>query len=224
VARLLPGHSRNDEEDVAILEKMNLRAALRLGLLAAAAVVTRPEPARSAPECRPTEPDTQGPFYLPGAPTRIALAAPDEPGDRLVVRGRVLHPDCRTPLAGTLLDVWQADASGRYHGATEQYRLRGRLRTDSTGSWELTTIRPGNYRLGAGMRPAHLHFLVTHPAHPPLVTQLYFRDDPYLGPHDACGAACKSGDPHRVIGLAREEIMGGEVFVGRFDVVLGAGA
>jgi len=97
--------------------------------------------------------DTQGPFYLPGAPTRVALAAPDEPGDRLVVRGRVLHPDCRTPLAGTLLDVWQADASGSYHGATEQYRLRGRLRTDSTGSWELTTIRPGNYRLGGGMRP-----------------------------------------------------------------------
>ena len=59
-----------------MIEEMNRRAALRLGLLVAASVVTRPGLAPSAAECRKTEPDTQGPFYLPGAPTRIALAAP----------------------------------------------------------------------------------------------------------------------------------------------------
>src|SRR5258708_36329649 len=124
---------------------MNRRVAIRLGLRAPASVVSRPGLARSAPEGRPTGPDTQGPFYLPGAPTRVALAAPDEPGDRLVVRGRVLHPDCRTPLAGTLLDVWQADASRRYPGPAEQYPLRGRPRTESAGSSELATSPPRKY-------------------------------------------------------------------------------
>ena len=202
-------------------EAMNRRTALRLGLLATAFAATRPVLAGSTEECRPTQPDTQGPFYLPGAPSRGAIAPPGEPGSRLIVRGSVLGPDCRTPLAGALLDVWQADARGNYHGPAEQYRLRGRLQSDSSGGWELTTIRPGNYRLGDGMRPAHIHFMVTHPGHPPLVTQLYFRGDPYLGPRDACGEACKSDDVRRVIGLAMEEIMGSEVLVGRFDVVLG---
>jgi len=205
-------------------ESLNRRAALRLGLWATVFAATRPLPAWSVAECRPTQTDTQGPFYLRGAPTRLAIAAPDEPGDRLIVRGRVLGSDCRTPLAGALLDVWQADARGDYHGAVEQFRLRGRLHTDVTGGWELTTIRPGNYRLGDGMRPAHIHFIVSHSAHPPLVTQLYFRGDPYLGPHDSCGEACKSDDPHRVIELVREEVMGRELLVGRFDVVLGASA
>jgi catechol 1,2-dioxygenase len=205
-----------------MIETMTRRAALRLGLLATALSAIRPAPVRSAQECRPTQSDTQGPFYLPGAPSRIAIAGPKEPGERLIVRGRVLGPDCRTPLAGAVLDVWQADASGSYHGAEEQYRLRGRVGADPSGAWELTTIRPGNYRLGEGMRPAHIHLIVSHPAHPPLVTQLYFRGDPYLQPHDACGAACKSDDPHRAIELLTEEIMGTTVLVGRFDVVLGA--
>jgi catechol 1,2-dioxygenase len=205
-----------------MIETMTRRAALRLGLLATTLTVTRPALGRSAQECQPTQADAEGPFYLPGAPSRISIAGPDEPGDPLVVRGRVLGPDCRTPLNGAVLDVWQADARGRYHGADEQYRLRGRLGADPTGSWELTTIRPGNYRLSDGMRPAHIHVIVSHPAHAALVTQLYFRGDPYLQPHDACGAACKSDDPHRVIDLLKEEVMGAAILVGRFDVVLRA--
>lgn len=198
------------------------RAALRLGLTAALAAVA-PLPARAA-ACQATRPDLEGPFYVPGAPARAAIAAPDEPGQRLIVRGRVLGPDCATPLGGALLDIWQADARGSYHGQDQQYRLRGRLRTGPSGLYELSTIVPGRYRFGGRFRPAHIHFTITHPAMAPLTTQLYFRGDPYLAPNDACGEACHSDDPERVIELRKEEIMGGEILTGRFEIVLASRA
>ena len=93
--------------------------------------------------CTPTESDFRGPMYEPGAPRRSVLAGPDEPGERLRIRGTVFGPDCRTPLPKTLLDVWQADARGEYHDAREQYRLRGQILTDARGGYELDTVRPG---------------------------------------------------------------------------------
>lgn len=174
--------------------------------------------AQSRTPCSPTEDDVQGPFYIPGAPSRRTLAGSKEPGDRIVVRGTVLGPDCRTPLAGALLDVWQADAAGRYHGEKEEYRLRGQIRTDARGQYEFETVRPGNYDLGNGLRPAHIHFTVTHPAHQPVTTQLYFRGDPHLAPNDACGQECHSDDPDRIVELAPEK----GLLAARFDVRLAA--
>jgi catechol 1,2-dioxygenase len=203
----------------AVLRFLTLFAARPAGVLAV--VAGRAGVARAGGRCAPTQADLEGPFYLPGAPSRIAIAPPEEPGDRLIVRGHVLGPDCATPLAGAVLDVWQADAQGSYHGPAEQYRLRGRLQTDAEGRYELFTIRPGAYRIGDRFRPAHIHMIVTHRAHAPLTTQLYFKGDPYLAPNDACGAACKSGDPGRIIGLRKEGKMGGEFLAGMFDVVLG---
>src|SRR5512134_3497567 len=63
-----------------------------------------------AQDCRATEPDILGPFYRFGAPFRTRLAGPDEPGDRLVLTGTVFSSDCRTPLPGTLIEVWQANS------------------------------------------------------------------------------------------------------------------
>ncbi len=171
-------------------------------------------------ECRPTRTDALGPFHLPGAPHRAAIAPPGEPGDRLVIRGQVLQPDCKTPLAGALLDVWQADASGNYHDERTQYRLRGRLATSQTGKYELFSILPGRYRAGGGVRPAHIHLIVTQPGYRPLTTQIYFKGDPYLAPNDACGSGCASDDTGRVIELRKEEKMGAEFLAGTFDIVL----
>lgn len=126
-------------------------------------------------------------------------------------------------MAGALLDVWQADASGEYHGARERYRLRGRLVTGAAGQYELFTVRPGAYKVGKQFRPAHIHVKVTHPAYEPLTTQLYFGGDPYLAPNDACGDACGSDDPARIIDLRREEKMGAEFLMGTFDIVLSPG-
>ncbi|MFN2432615.1 MAG: twin-arginine translocation pathway signal protein [Gemmatimonadota bacterium] len=173
--------------------------------------------------CAPTSGDTAGPFYLEGAPRRSQLAGPDEPGDRIVVRGRVLGPDCKTPLAGALLDAWQADAEGRYHADREdEYRLRGQVLTDAKGRYAFESVVPGRYKVDEGaaaFRPAHIHFTVGGPRHRPLTTQLYFKGDPHLAPHDACGAECNSGDPGRIVELRREQD-GPARFVAEFDVVL----
>jgi catechol 1,2-dioxygenase len=163
--------------------------------------------------CTPTESDFRGPMYAPGAPRRTVLAGPSEPGERLRIRGTVFGPDCKTPLPKTLLDVWQADAKGDYHDEGEQYRLRGQILTDAGGGYELDTVRPGGY----GGRPAHIHLTVSAPGHEPLTTQLYFKGDPVLD-HDACGGACNSDDPHRILELRRQ----GGGLAGTFDVVLKA--
>jgi catechol 1,2-dioxygenase len=165
--------------------------------------------------CAATSADVPGPFYLPGAPKRTSLADRGEKGVRIRVRGTVYGSDCRTPLRRALLDVWQADAEGHYHDANEQYRLRGQILTDERGRYEFETVRPGNYKMGEGWRPAHIHFTISSPDHEPLTTQLYFRGDPYLT-HDACGPRCHSDDPHRIVSLE----MDGNLRAATFDVVL----
>ena len=175
-----------------------------------------PGSAQGQAQCRPTRPDAQGPFYRTGAPGRAAIAAPEEPGVRLIIRGRVLAADCTTPLAGAVLDVWQADAGGAYHDD----RLRGRIRADTGGRYEILSIRPGAYRIDGGRRPAHVHFTISREGYRPLTTQLYFAGDPYLAPNDACGRYCRSDDPDRIVRLAAEEKMGAEFLTGGFDIVL----
>lgn len=176
-------------------------------------------PARTlAQVCSPTRSDVLGPFYVANAPSRALLAGPDEPGDRLVVRGRVLGPDCRTPLRHALLDVWQADANGQYHDEKDNFRLRGQLLTDDTGSFAFTTVVPGRYKLEGNYRPAHIHFIVSHPRHQPLTTQLYFKGDPYLGGKDACGDECDSNDPERIVELKKLEA--GRGLAAAFQIIL----
>ena len=150
-----------------------------------------------AQQCLPTSADVLGPFYRTGAPARAKLTDPGESGDLLVVSGTVYGPDCRTPLPGALLDVWQADHAGLYDikepaNLTDRtsFRLRGRLLTDAQGRYEIETIVPGRYPIPPGLpgleqyagrtRPAHIHFIVMHPLYGPLTTQLYFKGDPYL--------------------------------------------
>ncbi len=152
--------------------------------------------------CAPTTSDVLGPYYRPGAPSRMTIASATEPGERLILEGVVLGPDC-APLAGAVIDVWQADQDGRYYEPTgvEPYRLRGKLATAADGSWQLATIRPGNYKLDATLwRPAHVHVTVTQPGFRSLTTQLYFEGDPFLPPNDGC-TTCGSDDPARILRL-----------------------
>jgi catechol 1,2-dioxygenase len=177
--------------------------------------------ADAAAECRPTTRDAEGPFYAAGAPERTLLAELDEPGVRLFVEGRLLGPDCRTPLAGYVLDVWQADESGAYHAAG--HRLRGKVVADGEGRYRFETILPGRYGDAAGIRPAHLHAKVLTPmGHALLTTQLYFAGDPYLGQADYCtrSGACNSGDAARVLDLADATVSGRAGKRATFDALL----
>ena len=133
-------------------------------------------PAVYAQQCRVTPRDALGPFYKSGAPAQAELCASGSGGSqKLTVTGRVLGtPDC-APLAGALVEVWQADARGDYTqvGAKQDDAgclLRASLKTGADGRYAFRTVLPGEYP----GRPRHIHYRVSAKGHATLVTQLYF--------------------------------------------------
>jgi catechol 1,2-dioxygenase len=133
-----------------------------------------------------TEDNIEGPFFRADAPFRTTLYEKGEKGDVLVISGTVVSRNGR-PLEGALLEIWQASADGRYDNddpnhppAKNEFRLRGRLKTNKDGSYQFETVRPSPYRIGARQyRPAHIHVKVHHEGHRSLTTQLYFKGDKY---------------------------------------------
>jgi protocatechuate 3,4-dioxygenase beta subunit len=114
-----------------------------------------------------TPSSTAGPFYKSNPPERQSLLEEGMSGTRLVLTGRVLAADC-TPLAGAVVDFWQADSNGAYDNAG--YRLRGQQVADAEGGYRLETIIPGEY---TGRTP-HIHVTIRPAGGAPLTTQLYF--------------------------------------------------
>jgi protocatechuate 3,4-dioxygenase beta subunit len=112
-------------------------------------------------------------------------------GERIVVAGRVAGPDGR-PVAGALVEIWQANAAGRYRQETDQHPApldpnftgAGRCLTDGDGRYRFVTIKPGEYpwrNHRNAWRPAHIHFSVFGRRFTDrLVTQMYFPGDPLL--------------------------------------------
>jgi protocatechuate 3,4-dioxygenase beta subunit len=120
---------------------------------------------------------------------------PGEPlGERIIVHGRVLDGDGR-PVPGALVEVWQANAAGRYlhdldrHPAPldPNFSGAGRVLADEQGRYRFVTVKPGAYpwkNHHNAWRPAHIHFSLFGRAFTQrLVTQMYFPGDP-LFDHD----------------------------------------
>lgn len=122
--------------------------------------------------CELTPADQEGPYYIADAPFKNPIMPDDFPGDRLVVSGYVYLDDCATPLAGAVIDIWQADSKGVYD-FSDQFILRGKVKSDESGAFTFTTIVPGYYE----PRPLHIHVKVTHPNAVSLTTQIYFSGD-----------------------------------------------
>jgi protocatechuate 3,4-dioxygenase beta subunit len=130
-------------------------------------------------------------------------------GQRIVVHGRVLDSDGR-PVPDTLVEIWQANAAGRYRHVVDNWPAPldphfdglGRVMTDSLGRYEFTTVKPGAYPWGNhhnAWRPAHIHFSLFGRAFTQrLVTQMYFPDDPLFG-QDPIFNSAPAGARHRMI-------------------------
>lgn len=117
---------------------------------------------------------------------------PGEPlGERIIVQGRVLDEDGR-PIPKTLVEVWQANAAGRYAHRIDDHPApldpnfsgAGRTLTDDEGRYRFVTIRPGAYpwrNHPNAWRPAHIHFSLFGSIFlSRLVTQMYFPGDPLM--------------------------------------------
>lgn len=112
-------------------------------------------------------------------------------GERIIVAGRVMDVNGK-PLPDTLLEIWQANAAGRYRHEGDNHPAPldpnfsggGRCVTDAEGYYRFVTIKPGAYPWANGpnaWRPAHIHFSLFGPAFVTrLVTQMYFPGDPLL--------------------------------------------
>ncbi len=113
-------------------------------------------------------------------------------GQRIIVHGRVTDSDGR-PVRNALVEVWQANAAGRYRHAVDRHPApldpnfdgAGRCLTDDQGQYRFVTVKPGAYpwkNSNNAWRPAHIHFSLFGNAFPQrLVTQMYFPDDPLFG-------------------------------------------
>jgi protocatechuate 3,4-dioxygenase beta subunit len=112
-------------------------------------------------------------------------------GERIVLSGRVLDGD-RRPLRNALIEIWQANAAGRYPDPVDHHPApldpnftgAGRCLTDSEGGYRFITVKPGAYpwkNHENAWRPAHVHFSLIGPGvGNRLVTQMYFPGDPLL--------------------------------------------
>jgi hydroxyquinol 1,2-dioxygenase len=146
-----------------------------------------------------TDSTVLGPFHMVASPRRevgdtIDLVATGEP---CVVTGRVLSLD-GSPLAGALVDVWQADDHGFYDvqqpGTQPQGNGRGLFTCDDDGRFWFRTVTPSPYPIPTDgpvgrlltatgrhpYRPAHIHFIVAADGHLPVTTHIFVAGSPYL--------------------------------------------
>jgi len=173
-----------------------------------------------------------GPYYLAGQKAfagRCTLPMrPNEQGTPLVFEGQVKGTGGE-PVAGAVLDVWQADANGYYSGFAPDIpdgNLRGAVTTGSDGRFEISTIQPAPYEIPKdgptgkllavadwhAWRPAHLHLIVRGSGYSNITTQLYFAGGPWLD-NDVASAT----KPELILAPKRDE--GGNLRV-TYDFVL----
>jgi protocatechuate 3,4-dioxygenase, beta subunit len=164
--------------------------------------------------------------------TRNAGTGGEAMGERLIITGRVLDEDER-PIPKTLLEIWQANAAGRYHHEIDQHRApldpnfsgAGRCLTNEKGEYRFVTIKPGAYpwlNHANAWRPAHIHLSLFGPSFVTrLVTQFFFPGDPLLPLDPILTSIPSKRARERLIASYDHEVTQPEWALGyRFDIVL----
>jgi protocatechuate 3,4-dioxygenase, alpha subunit len=176
-----------------------------------------------------TSSQTVGPFFAPALlredARRNVLTRPDTVGERIRIEGRILDGD-GVPVPDALIEIWQANAQGRYNHAADQGAAQldssflgfGRSGTAEDGSYWFETVKPGRVPFdGERMQAPHIcatvfsRGLLNH-----LVTRLYFEDEPgnALDPVLQCVP-----NERRATLLAKREARD-TIVVYRFDIIL----
>jgi len=157
----------------------------------------------------------------------------EEPlGERIVVSGRLLDEGAK-PVRGALIEVWQANAAGRYKHKMDQHHAPldpnfsgfGRTLTDAEGRYKFISIKPGAYPWGNhanAWRPAHVHFSIFGAGLlSRLVTQMYFPGDPLLAYDPIYNCIPDEKAKQGLISMFDWENTSPEFALGyRFDIVL----
>ncbi|TRO64377.1 catechol 1,2-dioxygenase [Christiangramia sabulilitoris] len=128
-----------------------------------------------------TTTDILGPFYRPDSPLRTNLVIKDMPGEIVELSGKIRHKDCLTAYKNAKIELWHCSHDGVYDNSSDEFRYRGTTISDDEGKYKFITQMPVPYDTGGGnYRPAHFHLLITANGYKSLITQIYFKDDPYL--------------------------------------------
>ena len=162
--------------------------------------------------------------------TRRGQAAPL--GEKIVVTGRVVDEDGK-PVRNSLLEVWQANAAGRYWHKRDQGHAPldpnffgfGKMMTDGEGRYRFVTIKPGPYpwkNHDKAWRPAHIHFSLFGNVYAQrLVTQMYFPSDPLFAYDPIFNSIPDEGARQRLVSrFSLEHTVGDEMLGYEFDIVL----
>lgn len=153
-------------------------------------------------------------------------------GERIIVTGRVLDEDGR-PVPNTLIEIWQANAAGRYIHVRDQHPApldpnfsgAGRVVTDHEGRYTFTTVKPGAYpwrNHPNAWRPAHIHLSLFGPSFlTRLVTQMYFPGDPLFAYDPIFNSIPDERARHRLVSRFDMDTTAPEWALGYvFDIVL----
>lgn len=157
---------------------------------------------------------------------------PNEPaGQRIIVSGRLLDGDGRA-IPHSLVEIWQANAAGRYRHDRDTWPApldpnfdgMGRTLTDDQGRYRFTTVKPGAYpwkNHHNAWRPAHIHFSLFGSAFAQrLVTQMYFPDDPLFGQDPIFNSAPATARSRMIADFSLEDTSPDWALAFRFDIVL----
>jgi len=180
-----------------------------------------------------------GPIFGPDAVqpgdddlTRNAGTGGEAMGERLIIVGRVLDEDDRS-IPNTLIEIWQANAAGRYHHEVDQHNApldpnfngAGRCLTNDQGEYRFVTIKPGAYpwlNHPNAWRPAHIHLSLFGPSFVTrLVTQFFFPGDPLIPLDPILNSIPSKQGRQRLISSYAHDVTEPEwALAYRFDIVL----